>query len=81
LPSDGDYSSMPYGTLVINVVGSFLVGLVVALLTVKPDLSTSWRYLISIGLIGGYRTLSSFEYETLRPLQEGEIALVLLMWK
>jgi len=58
----------PYGTLVINVTGSFLIGLVFALLTARTRWSPNWRYLIPIGFIGGYTTFSSFEYETLRTI-------------
>jgi CrcB protein len=68
----------PYGTLVINVTGSFLIGLVFALLTVRTNWSPNWRYLIPIGFIGGYTTFSSFEYETLRTVQDGQIGLALL---
>ena len=68
----------PYGTLVINVTGSFLIGLVYALLIAKTTWSPNWRYLIPIGFIGGYTTFSSFEYETLRTLQDGQISLGLL---
>jgi len=68
----------PYGTLVINVTGSFLIGLIFALLTVKTHWSPNWRYLIPIGFIGGYTTFSSFEYETLRTIQDGQIGLGLL---
>lgn len=68
----------PYGTFVINVTGSFLIGLVVAFLTVKTDWNPNWRYLIPIGFIGGYTTFSSFEYETLRTIQDGQIGLGLL---
>jgi CrcB protein len=68
----------PYGTFVINITGSFLVGLVFALLTVKTQWSPNWRYLIPIGFIGGYTTFSSFEYETLRTMQDGQIGLGLL---
>ena len=68
----------PYGTFVINVTGSFLIGLVFAFLTVKTDWSPNWRYLIPIGFIGGYTTFSSFEYETLRTIQDGQLGLGLL---
>jgi CrcB protein len=68
----------PYGTFVINITGSFLIGLVLALLTVRTQWSPTWRYLIPIGFIGGYTTFSSFEYETLRAIQEGQIGLGLL---
>lgn len=68
----------PYGTLVINVTGSFLIGLVFALLTAKTQWSPNWRYLIPIGLIGGYTTFSSFEFETLRSIQDGQFGLGIL---
>ncbi|MGC2171817.1 MAG: fluoride efflux transporter CrcB [Candidatus Sulfotelmatobacter sp.] len=68
----------PYGTFVINVTGSFLIGLILALLTAKTHWSQNWRYLIPIGFLGGYTTFSSFEYETLRTIQDGQIALGLL---
>ena len=65
----------PYGTFVVNITGSFLIGLVFALLTVKTQWSPNWRYLIPIGFIGGYTTFSSFEFETLRSIQDGQIGL------
>jgi len=68
----------PYGTFVINITGSFLIGLVFALLTARSHWSPYWRYLIPIGFIGGYTTFSSFEYETLRTLQEGQFGIGLL---
>ena len=68
----------PYGTFVINVTGSFLIGLVLALLTARTDWSPNWRYLVPIGFIGGYTTFSSFEYETLRTIQDGQIGIGIL---
>ena len=68
----------PYGTFVVNITGSFLVGLVFAVLTARTYRSPTWRYLIPIGFIGGYTTFSSFEYETLRSIQDGQIGLGLL---
>jgi fluoride exporter len=68
----------PYGTFVINVTGSFLIGLVFALLTAKSNWSPNWRYLIPIGFIGGYTTFSSFEFETLRAVQDGQIGTGIL---
>jgi len=68
----------PYGTLVINITGSFLLGVVFALLTARTNWNPYWRYLIPIGFIGGYTTFSSFEYETLRMIQDGQMGLGLL---
>lgn len=68
----------PYGTFVINITGSFLIGLVFAFLTERSQWSPYWRYLIPIGFIGGYTTFSSFEFETLRTMQEGQFAIGLL---
>jgi fluoride exporter len=68
----------PYGTFVINITGSFLIGFILAVLTVKTQWNPNWRYLIPIGFLGGYTTFSSFEYETLRTFQDGQLGLGLL---
>jgi fluoride exporter len=67
-----------YGTFVVNITGSFLIGLVFVLLTARTHWSVNWRYLIPIGFIGGYTTFSSFEFETLRTLQDGQIGIGVL---
>ncbi len=67
----------PYGTFVINVSGSFFVGLVLALLA-RTTASPYWRYLIPIGFIGAFTTFSTFEYETLRAVQDGQAITGLL---
>lgn len=68
----------PYGTFLINVSGSFLIGLVMTILTERTHLSPMYRYLIPIGFIGGYTTFSTFEYETLRAIQDGQFTVGLL---
>jgi CrcB protein len=68
----------PYGTFVINISGSFLIGLILTVLSERTHLSPNWRYLIPIGFIGAYTTFSTFEYETLRTIQDGQFFIASL---
>jgi CrcB protein len=65
----------PYGTFIINLTGSFLVGFVITVLTERTHWSPNWRYLVPIGFIGAYTTFSTFEYETFRSVQDGELLM------
>jgi len=71
-------SRFPYGTFVINVTGSFLIGLIVTLLAEKAHWNPNWRYLVPIGFIGAYTTFSTFEYETFRSVQDGQLLIAML---
>src|SRR5436309_16066147 len=62
---------LPLGTLVINVSGSFLMGLLMTLLTERLQPHPNVRLLLIVGFLGGYTTFSSFEYETFRAMQDG----------
>ena len=68
----------PYGTFVINISGSFLIGLVVTLLAERSHWSPNLLYLIPVGFIGGYTTFSTFELEAFRDVRNGEVFLALL---
>ncbi len=67
----------PLGTFIINMSGCFLIGLTMTLLA-RTTASAYWRYLIPIGFIGAYTTFSTFEYETLRAIQDGQLTTGLL---
>src|SRR5215208_380607 len=65
-------STFPFGTLVINVSGSFLLGAFIRYATATPTLTPDLRAFLTIGLCGGYTTFSTFSYETLALLEDGE---------
>jgi CrcB protein len=71
-------SRFPWGTLVINITASFLIGVIMSVLAERANWSANWRYLIPIGFIGGYSTFSTFEWETLRVLQDGDLLFAAL---
>ncbi len=68
----------PLGTIFINITGSFLIGLTMALLTERLRPHPNWRLLLVVGFLGGYTTFSSFEWETLSLVKDGARWLGLL---
>ena len=71
-------TKFPYGTFIINCSGSFVIGLIVTLLAERTHWNPNLRYLIPIGFVGAYTTFSTFEYETLKALQDGQILVASL---
>lgn len=67
----------PWGTLLINVSGSLLIGAFIGLSEAR-GWPLGWRLLIAVGVLGGYTTFSTFSYETLRLLGKGTSGLALL---
>ena len=55
----------PYGTMVINVTGSFCIGLFLVLITERYLIHPSWRLFFSVGFLGAYTTFSTFSFESL----------------
>jgi CrcB protein len=70
--------SFPLGTFVINVSGSFLVGLLMTLLAERFTVNPQWRLLLVVGFLGAYTTFSTFEYETGALLKDGEWTFAML---
>lgn len=62
-------SALPWGTFAINIIGCFCMGLLMTLM-----LPAAWRLFLCVGLLGGFTTFSSFGYESLMLLTEGNIA-------
>jgi fluoride exporter len=68
----------PYGTLAANVLGSFLVGAVLQVALASGTFNPTLRLALTTGLMGGFTTYSTFNYETLRYFQESAWGLGLL---
>jgi CrcB protein len=71
-------SDFPYGTLAVNVVGSLLLGIIMQIGLTTNLLSPTLRLTLAAGVMGGFTTYSTFNYETLRYLQEGAWVRALL---
>ena len=64
--------AFPYGTLLINLTGCFLLGLIGQFTLNRMLISPDWRVAITVGFFGGYTTFSSFGWETAKMLEDGE---------
>ena len=65
-------TTYPYGTLLVNLTGCFLLGLIGQLTLNRVIVQPEWRMAIAIGFFGGYTTFSSFGWETAKMLEAGE---------
>ena len=70
-------SVFPYGTLTINIVGSFIVGFFVIWTTERVLLDPRWRLLVVVGFCGSFTTFSSYAFETISLFERGQWGLML----
>lgn len=66
----------PYGTLIINMVGSFIVGCFMIWTTERVLVDPRWRLLIVVGFCGGFTTFSSYAFETMAYFEQGQWLLM-----
>ncbi len=65
--------SFPIGTLSVNILGSFALGIIIFYFDAKELISSEMRLLLTIGVCGGFTTFSTFSYETFELLRDSQI--------
>lgn len=66
-------AGFPYGTFIINVTGSFLIGVVLTLAAMRLENNSTVRFAFATGVLGGYTTFSTFAYETVMLVRQGDL--------
>jgi len=70
-------NEFPYGTFIVNTVGCFLIGFLILGMEDRFVMSPSLRIFLTIGILGGFTTFSTFSYETIALFRDGEILFAL----
>lgn len=70
-------TNLPWGTLIINITGSFLIGAFVGLFALKWDLPQTARIFLTVGICGGYTTFSTFSLDAWYLIERGNISMSL----
>ena len=70
-------SVFPYGTLFINIVGSFIVGFFVIWTSERVLVDPRWRLLVVVGFCGSFTTFSSYAFESMAYFEQGQWGLML----
>jgi len=65
-------AAFPYGTLLINLTGSFILGVFLTLITECFVVDARWRVLVAVGFLGSYTTFSSYTYESVNLILKGQ---------
>jgi CrcB protein len=71
-------TSFPYGIMLINITGSFVMGLVAAYFAFRGDAGQHWRLFLTTGVLGGYTTFSAFSLDVALLYERGEVGLAAL---
>jgi fluoride exporter len=67
--------SLPWGTLIVNVTGSFILGFFLVWTSERVLADTHWRMLIAVGFCGAYTTFSSYSFETFSLVEQGHYTI------
>ena len=72
------HASFPLATFLVNVIGSFIIGLVFAYSLRSESFATNWRLFLAAGICGGFTTFSAFSLESLQLLQQQRVGIFFL---
>lgn len=68
-------SSFPFGTLIVNIFGSFLVGVLIALISLRGVVNEELRVFLTVGVLGGFTTFSAFSHDFYYLIERGDILI------
>ena len=73
-----DLVAFPWATLVTNVTGSLLIGVLAGWLSTRGEAGEPWRLFLGVGMLGGFTTFSAYSLETLRMVERGEWPMAIM---
>jgi CrcB protein len=71
-------ADIPYGTFIVNLTGSFILGFFLAWTLERVEVDPRWRSFVAVGFCGAYTTFSSYSYETYALLEQSNYALAVM---
>ena len=71
-------SVFPYNTIIVNILGSLLIGIIYALSEKQNIMTPEWRIFLATGICGGFTTFSAFSYENISLLRDGQLMQALV---
>jgi len=72
------FPAFPFGTLAVNILGSFILGFIIYSVSLGRNISPEMRDFITIGMLGGFTTMSAFAYESFRLMELNQLMLFAL---